>query len=101
MPEVLLISGSLRRDSYNTALLRAAAQLLPSHAWLDGLAGFRTVAEWGALLAEFTDSLAATAPADDWQRAQLTTLLDELVGEATEATGDDKEAVASARHVSL
>ena len=63
---------------------------------LDGLAGFRTVAEWAAMLAELTDSLAATAPADDWQRAQLTALLDELVGEATEATGDDEDAVASA-----
>jgi chromate reductase, NAD(P)H dehydrogenase (quinone) len=38
MPDVLLISGSLRRDSYNTALLRAAAALLPGHAWLDGIA---------------------------------------------------------------
>ena len=63
---------------------------------LDGLAGFRTVAEWGGLLAELTDSLAATAPADDWQRAQLTALLDELVGEATETTGDDQVALASA-----
>jgi chromate reductase len=40
--EVLLVSGSLRRGSYNTALLRAAANALPSragHVWLDGLAG--------------------------------------------------------------
>ncbi|MFZ0250776.1 MAG: exodeoxyribonuclease V subunit gamma [Acidimicrobiales bacterium] len=52
---------------------------------LDSLAGFRTVAQWAATLAELSDSLVATTPADAWQRAQLTTLLDELVGEATEA----------------
>jgi chromate reductase len=40
--EVLLVSGSLRRGSYNAALLRAAADALPSGVrpvWLDGLAG--------------------------------------------------------------
>mgnify|MGYP001084235280 CR=1 FL=1 len=31
---VLGISGSLRRGSYNTALLRAASELLPDHAWI-------------------------------------------------------------------
>ena len=39
--EVLLVSGSLRRGSYNTALLRAAATALPSevgHVWLGGIA---------------------------------------------------------------
>ena len=37
---VLLVSGSLRRGSYNTALLREAANALPrgvAHVWLDGL----------------------------------------------------------------
>jgi len=39
--EILLVSGSLRRGSYNTALLREAANAMPSgvgHAWLDGIA---------------------------------------------------------------
>lgn len=39
---VLFVSGSLRRGSYNTALLREAANALPSgldHVWLDGIAG--------------------------------------------------------------
>ena len=39
--EVLLVSGSLRRGSYNTALLRQAAGALPDgvgHAWLGGIA---------------------------------------------------------------
>jgi chromate reductase, NAD(P)H dehydrogenase (quinone) len=38
---MLFISGSLRRGSYNTALLRAAANVLPDgvdHVWLDGIA---------------------------------------------------------------
>jgi exodeoxyribonuclease V gamma subunit len=51
---------------------------------LDSLAGFRTVADWAATLADISDSLVATAPADAWQRSQLKALLDELVGEATE-----------------
>jgi chromate reductase len=40
--DVLLVSGSLRRGSFNTALLCEAANALPSgvgHAWLDGIAG--------------------------------------------------------------
>jgi chromate reductase, NAD(P)H dehydrogenase (quinone) len=40
--DVLLVSGSLRRGSYNTALLREAANALPSgvgQVWLDGIAG--------------------------------------------------------------
>jgi NAD(P)H-dependent FMN reductase len=39
--EVLLVSGSLRRGSYNSAVLREAANALPSgvgHVWLDGIA---------------------------------------------------------------
>jgi NAD(P)H-dependent FMN reductase len=36
--DVLLVAGSLRRGSYNAALLRAAANALPSdvdHRWLE------------------------------------------------------------------
>jgi exodeoxyribonuclease V gamma subunit len=51
---------------------------------LDALAGYRSVRDWASRLADISDSLAATAPADDWQRAQLKALLDELVDEATE-----------------
>src|SRR6266508_5930945 len=40
---VLGISGSLRRDSYNTALLRAAARLLPSGAELVEYDGLRSL----------------------------------------------------------
>ena len=39
--DVLFVSGSLRRGSYNTALLREAANLLPGgveHVWLTGIA---------------------------------------------------------------
>jgi NAD(P)H-dependent FMN reductase len=38
--DVLLVSGSLRRGSYNSALSREAANALPSgvgHVWLAGL----------------------------------------------------------------
>jgi chromate reductase len=37
MSDVLLVSGSLRRGSYNTALLRAASGVLGGGVWLDGI----------------------------------------------------------------
>jgi exodeoxyribonuclease V gamma subunit len=51
---------------------------------LDALAGFRAVEDWADTLAQISESLATTSVADAWQRAQLKTLLDELVDEATE-----------------
>ena len=51
---------------------------------LDDLTGFRPMGDWAATLADISDSLVATTPANAWQRAQLTALLDELVNEATE-----------------
>jgi chromate reductase, NAD(P)H dehydrogenase (quinone) len=45
---VLLVSGSLREGSFNTALLRAAANALPSgvgHVWLDGIAALPPYSE--------------------------------------------------------
>ena len=41
--KVLAISGSLRRDSHNTALLRAAAELLPPPVELELLDGLKQV----------------------------------------------------------
>jgi chromate reductase len=41
--KVLGISGSLRRDSYNTTLLRAAAELLPPSAELELFDGLKAV----------------------------------------------------------
>ena len=46
--DVLFVSGSLRRGSYNTALLREAANALPSgvnHKWLDGIAALPPYSE--------------------------------------------------------
>ncbi|HXY27776.1 MAG TPA: hypothetical protein VEH82_05810, partial [Acidimicrobiales bacterium] len=52
-------------------------------AGLDSLTGTRTLADWAKTLAVLSDSLTATTPGDSWQRAHLTALLDDLVGEAT------------------
>ncbi|HEY6772203.1 MAG TPA: NAD(P)H-dependent oxidoreductase, partial [Solirubrobacterales bacterium] len=41
--KVLGISGSLRRDSHNTTLLRAAAELLPPSAELEIFDGLKAV----------------------------------------------------------
>src|SRR3954466_15910804 len=41
--KILGVSGSLRRDSYNTTLLRAAAELLPPSAELDLFDGLKAV----------------------------------------------------------
>ena len=50
---------------------------------LDRLDGDRSIAEWAETLAWTADALSATAWRDAWQRAELTTLLDGLVQEAT------------------
>ena len=41
--KVLAISGSLRRDSHNTALLRAAAELVPPPVELEFFDGLKDV----------------------------------------------------------
>ena len=43
MMKVLAISGSLRRDSHNTTLLRAAAELLPPPVELEFFDGLKAV----------------------------------------------------------
>jgi exodeoxyribonuclease V gamma subunit len=53
------------------------------HGAIDALSGTCTVDAWAKTLASISDSLTATSTRDGWQRAQLTALLDELVGEAT------------------
>jgi exodeoxyribonuclease V gamma subunit len=58
---------------------------------LDELAGVRTVGEWADTLARASDALSATTPRDQWQRAQLSAVLEELVQEAT--AGDDVSGV--------
>jgi chromate reductase len=54
---VLGISGSLRRDSYNSMLLRAASELLPSDAHLEVYEGLKAVPPYDA------DDDAEVAPA--------------------------------------
>ncbi len=54
---------------------------------LDALAGYRPVDGWATTLADISDSLTCHVARDVWQRAQLTTLLDELVAEATAEDG--------------
>ena len=46
--KVLAISGSLRRDSYNTALLRTAAELLPPSVELEIFDGLKAVEPYDA-----------------------------------------------------
>jgi chromate reductase len=61
---VLAISGSLRRDSYNQRLLRAAAVLLPPGAQLVEYAGLKTIPPFDE------DDEHAPAPAvHDWREA--------------------------------
>jgi len=58
---------------------------------LDELAGVRTVRDWADTLARASDALSATTPRDDWQRMQLSAVLEELVAEAT--AGEDASGV--------
>jgi exodeoxyribonuclease V gamma subunit len=61
---------------------------------LDALEGGATVDVWADTLARIADSLTATSLRDAWQRAELTTLLDGLVAEATTADGVSPVALA-------
>jgi len=61
---------------------------------LDALEGTATVDAWAGTLARIADSLTATSPRDTWQRAELTTLLEGLVTEATTADGVSPVALA-------
>jgi len=70
--KVLGISGSLRRDSHNTQLLRAAAELLPDGAEL-----------------ELWDGLKAVPPYDE----------DDDLGEAPAAVADLRDAIAGAHAI--
>ena len=58
---VLGISGSLRRDSYNTALLRAAAERLPAGVELVEYEGLREIPTYDADLEEDQNAPAAVA----------------------------------------
>ncbi|HEX8751982.1 MAG TPA: NAD(P)H-dependent oxidoreductase [Solirubrobacterales bacterium] len=58
---VLGISGSLRRDSYNSALLRAAAERLPAGAELIEFEGLREIPPYDADLEEREGAPAAVA----------------------------------------
>jgi exodeoxyribonuclease V gamma subunit len=58
---------------------------------LDELAGVRTVRDWADTLARASDALGATTQRDDWQRVQLSAVLEELVAEAT--AGEDASGV--------
>ena len=70
---VLGISGSLRRESHNTTLLRAAGELAREHG-----------AEF-----EVFDGLKAIPPYDEAELVQLVALLDRLPG--VDPTGDSCE----------
>ena len=61
---ILGISGSLRKDSHNTALLRAAAELLPPGVELELFDGLRDVPPYDA------DEDVARAPRSGCPRPQ-------------------------------
>ena len=58
------------------------------HTAVDALSGERTMREWALELAAIADSLTISPPGEAWQRAELTSLLDRLVEEAT-TEGED------------
>ena len=82
-----LFHDTLPLDDVDSADIELAGRLAEFvdrlQAALDQLEGSRTIDRWAATLALIADSLTATSERDSWQRAQLTALLEELVGEAT------------------
>jgi len=82
-----LFEGTLPLDDVDSTDIELAgrmAELLDRlRAAFDDLSTARTVDAWADTLARISDSLTATSERDAWQRSQMTTLLDELVEEAT------------------
>lgn len=71
-------------DSGDIELAGRLAEFVHRLEWvLDEFAGVRTVRCWADTLTRASDALSATLPRDDWQRAQFTAVLEELVQEAT------------------
>jgi len=83
-----LFEGVLPLDDVETSDIDLAGRLTEFierlRCAIDALAETRTVDQWASTLARISDSLTATTPRDAWQQAQLTALLEELVGEATD-----------------
>jgi exodeoxyribonuclease V gamma subunit len=79
--------GAVPLDDVDSADIELAGKLTEFVGRLrhgvDALAGTRTLGEWTETLAWISDSLTATTPAEAWQRAQLTALLEELVTHAS------------------
>ena len=87
-----LFAGTLPLDDVESGDIELAGRLAELverlHSAFAGLAGEHTMREWAEELAAIADSLTSTSPADAWQRAELTALLDKLVEEAHAASGD-------------
>ncbi len=86
-----LFRGTLPLDEVDIADIELAGRMAEFldrlHRAFDELAGSRPVDAWAATLAEISGSLTMTTERDAWQRAQMKTLLDELVTEATAGDG--------------
>ena len=82
-----LFEGTLPLDDVETGDIDLAGRLAEFverlRRAIDALTETRTVDAWASTLAWISDSLTATSPGEAWQRAELTALLDGLVGEAT------------------
>ncbi len=87
-----LFAGTLPLDDVESGDIELAGRLAELverlHSAFDGLTGERTMRAWAAELAAIADSLTSTSPAEAWQRAELTALLDNLVEEARTESGD-------------
>ena len=86
-----LIGGVLALDDVDSGaidLVGRLAELVDRlQAALDALDAPQTIDAWAANIATGADNLMATTPSDAWQRLELQRLLDEVVGDATAATG--------------
>ena len=82
-----LFEGALPLDDVDSTDIELAGRMAEFldrlRAALDDLSAARTVDAWADTLARISDSLTSTSERDAWQRAQMTTLLDGLVEEAT------------------
>ncbi|MEO5901901.1 MAG: exodeoxyribonuclease V subunit gamma, partial [Ilumatobacteraceae bacterium] len=74
-------------DSGDIELAGRVAELVARvHTAIDALTPRQTVQSWATTIAATTDALMACRPVDSWQRAELATLLEEIVEESGATT---------------
>ena len=88
-----LVGGVLPLDDVDSGDISLAGRLAELvdrvHHAVDSLTSPQTMHSWAAVIAAATDALMAWSPRDEWHRAELDQLLDEVIAESSGSTIDE------------